>query len=74
MPNDESRVEDPHAPFERVLIDDFLRSRGYTRQSLFERAGADAIRLLEAASAYASLRLAAIAARAHFLDEIHRPS
>jgi len=29
--------------------------------------------LLEAASDYASLRLAEIIARAHYVDEIHRP-
>jgi hypothetical protein len=68
-----SPVEDPHAALERMLIDEFLGARGLTRHSASELPAAEATRLLSAASEYASL-LAEIENRAHYVDEIHRPS
>lgn len=69
-----SPVEDPHAALERMLIDEFLGARGLTRHSASELPAAEATTLLRAASEYASLRLAEIESRAHYADEIHRPS
>jgi hypothetical protein len=65
---------DPHAPLERMLIDEFLESRGHMRQSVNGLPAAEVMKLMSAASEYASLRLAEIECRARYVDEIHRPS
>ena len=74
MQNRTSAVDDRHAALERMLVDEFLESRGHTRQSVGELPPAQATALQTAASQYASLRLAEIESRAHYVEEIHRPS
>jgi len=64
-------LADP-APLEQRLIDEYLESRGQTRRSVRELPEREALRLLRGASDYASLRLAEIDARAHYVDAIHR--
>ena len=66
--------DDPHAKLERILIDEFLESRGHTRESVNQLSAAEATKLLSTASEHASLRLAEIESRAHYVDEIHRSS
>lgn len=63
---------DPEGPLEQRLIDEYLESRGQTRRSVRELPEREALRLLRGASDYASLRLAEIDARAHYVDAIHR--
>jgi hypothetical protein len=65
-------ITDPNAAPEQVLIDEYLESRGQTRQSVRKLDEAEAIPLLRAASDYASLRLAVIESRAHYVEQIHR--
>ena len=65
--------DDPNGPLEQRLIDEYLESRGQTRRTVRDLPEREALSLLEAASDYASLRLAEIIARAHYVDEIHRP-
>jgi hypothetical protein len=60
-------------PARATLIDEYLESRGQTRHSVRDLPEPQALRLLRAASDYASLRLAEIDARAHYVDAIHRP-
>lgn len=74
MQNNNSHVEDPHAELERMLIDEFLGSRGYTHHLASELRAPEAATLLGAASEYASLRLAEIESKARYVDEIHRSS
>ena len=74
MMNDQPPLEESHAALERALIDEFLDRRGYPRPSLKNLPAAEATALLREAAAYASLRLAEIDSRAHYVDEIHRPS
>ena len=64
----------PNAKLEHVFIDEFLEFRGHTRQSVRLLVEAEGAALLEAATAYASLRLAEFEARAHCIEveEIHR--
>jgi hypothetical protein len=57
-----------------MLIDEFLEARGLSRHSANELPAPEATTLLRAASEYASLRLADIESKAHYVDEIHRPS
>jgi hypothetical protein len=73
MENNSSHVDDPHAALERMLIDEFLETRGLTRHSANALPAAEATTLMTAASEYASLRLAEIESRARYTDEIHRP-
>ena len=67
-------VEDPLAALERLLIDEFLALRGFTRQSVGQLPASEAAMLLSAACEHASLRLAEIESRAHYVDEMHRSS
>ena len=66
-------LSDPDGPLDQQLIDEYLESRGQTRRSVRDLPEAQALRLLRGASDYASLRLAEIDARAHYVDPIHRP-
>ena len=75
MRNDNpSPIDDPHAALELRFIDEFLGSVGHTRRSAMQLGTAEVSTLLKAASEYASLRLADIESKAHYADEIHRPS
>jgi hypothetical protein len=64
--------DDPNGPLEQQLIDEYLESRGRTRRTVRDLPEREALSLLEAASDYASLRLAEIDSRAHYLDAIRR--
>jgi hypothetical protein len=64
-------LEDPLAGLEIALIDEFLALGGFTRQSLATLPPAEAARLLSSACEYASLRLAQIESRAHYVAEMH---
>ena len=75
MRNDNpSPIDDPHAALEQRFIDEFLESVGCAPRSAGELGTREFSTLLRAASEYASLRLAEIESRAHYTDEIHRPS
>jgi hypothetical protein len=64
------RAEEPHAALERALIDEFLAERGHTMRSVAALSAPKRDSLLRAAAAFATLRLAEIEAKAHFVDEI----
>lgn len=74
MENPEKPLHDLHAGLEEVLIEQYLEGLGRTRQSLRELPAEEAAALLAAAARHASLRLAEVEARAHYTEEIHRPS
>jgi hypothetical protein len=65
-------IADPNAALEQVLIDEYLESCGHTRQSVRKLSEAEALRLLRGASDYASLRLAVIESRSHYVEQMHR--
>ena len=73
MTNHAAPLEDPHARLELTLIDEFLGRSGHTRESMARMEATDRTALLTAASEYASLRLADIESKAHYVDELHRP-
>ena len=66
--------DDRNSELEQSLIREFLAAHGQTRQSIDTMPETDAAALLRAAIEFASLRLAEIQARAHYIDDIHRPS
>ena len=68
----DARSTDPHGPLEYALIDEFLAERGHTWQSLDQLPPAQRRELLRRAASYATLRLAEIESRAHFVDDIER--
>jgi hypothetical protein len=72
MMNHGTQLSDRNGPLEQRLIEDYFAARGHTRQSLAALSAADAGSLLRAASEYASLRLAEMEAKAHYVDEIRR--
>ncbi len=69
--NDAACFEDPNAHLETALIDEFLRARGFELRKLDELPEEEAIVLLRQACAYATVRLAELESRAHFIHEIH---
>ena len=67
-------LDDPLASLERALIDEFFALRGHTRYSVGQLPALEAARLLSAACEHASLRLAEIESKAHYIDEMHGAS
>jgi hypothetical protein len=64
-------LEDPIAPLERALIEEFLRREGYEPLMLNELLEPERHALLKNASTYASARLTEVESRAHFVHDIH---
>jgi len=62
---------DSSAPLERVFIEEYLQSRGYSLEMLDELSKKLRKKLMTEASRYASLKLEEIESRAHFVEEIH---
>jgi hypothetical protein len=62
---------DREADLERMLIREFLRSRGCDIDALARLSDAERTALLAEASTYAAAKLAEIEARAHFVHDIH---
>ncbi len=74
-------MEEPDAPLERMYIEAFLQKRGYTLhcsdvplRRICDLPEDEAKRLMTAASAYASTKLAEVETRAHFIEELHGAS
>ena len=64
-------VKAPKSPLEQQLINDYLNSKGYTREDLITLPIGKVRELMSEACRYASLRLAEIEARAQFRGKIH---
>ena len=73
---DGSRRRDPSSgvrgALECAFLDEFLWARGYTFQSIKQLTKARREALLRGAAAYATLKLAEIAARALFVKDLER--
>lgn len=74
-------MEEPDAPLERMYIEAYLQKRGYTLhcdgeplRRICDVPEDEAKRLMTAASAYASTKLAEVETRAHFIEEVHSTS
>jgi hypothetical protein len=68
---DETVQRDLLAPLEQAFITEFLERRGLSRASLQALPEADAHEILIQASAYASVRLAEVESRAHYVHDLH---
>lgn len=64
-------VDGIHALLERCLIEEYLKSKGYTPESLKSLPKDEANQLTREASTYASGKLAEIEIRAHFTEDLH---
>jgi len=60
-----------HALLEHCLIEEYLKSKGHTKESLKSLPKNEADQLLREASTYASGKLAEIEIRAHFTEDLH---
>ena len=63
-------MEDPEGRLERALVEEFLLGHGYDSRGLDALPADQRKHLLEAASIYASGRLAEIQSRAHYVHEL----
>lgn len=68
LPETENEI---HALLERCLIEEYLKSKGHTHESLESLSEAEAFQLKQEASTYASSKLAEIEIRARFTEDIH---
>jgi hypothetical protein len=66
-----SPAVDPHAEVEKMYIAEYLKGKGYSVEGLAELPKEVAKRLLEAASLYASLRLAELETGAALVGTLH---
>ena len=66
------RSQDARGWLECAFIDQFLAERGHTLRSLDTLPPAARRELLRRAASYATLRLAEIEARAHYVDDLDR--
>jgi hypothetical protein len=64
-------ADDLHAALERALIAEVLASHGHTLQSVASLPEVERGRLMREAATAATLRLAEIEARAHYVEDIH---
>ena len=69
---DDWRSTDTHGPLECALIDEFLAGRGHTLRSVDKLPPPERRELMRRAASYATLRLAEIESRAHFVDDLER--
>lgn len=67
---DQSPRHDQTAELERSLIDEFLERRGYTASSIQLLPEPERHALMREASLYASMRLAEMETRAHYVDDL----
>ena len=65
----ETPLQDPMAPLERSLIEEYLQQRGQTLSTIYQLSLEERHTLLVQAAQYADVRLAAIDARAAYLQE-----
>ena len=67
----ESVIGQPEGALERMYIEQYLRGKGHTLQSLSALPEEEARQLMVEASAFASCRLAEVETRARFVRDIH---
>lgn len=63
--------EEIHALLERCLIEEYLKNKGHTRESLKRLPDDEAHQIMKEASTYASGKLSEIEIRARFTRDLH---
>jgi hypothetical protein len=69
---DDLYKQGPESALERVLLEEYLSSKGYHLADLNQLPEQEVKRLMTEASRYASLKLAQVESTAHFREEIRR--
>jgi hypothetical protein len=69
--SDVAPIQSPLRELERTLIEEFVRTMGYDPHHLGDLAHDEREALLTEASVYASMKLAEIDSRSHFIADIH---
>lgn len=64
-------MEDPSAKLERMYIEEYLKSKGHTWESVHAISEGERKRILTEASTYASVKLAEVEGKAKVVDELH---
>jgi hypothetical protein len=70
---DERLSESPQSALEKQLVDDYLQSKGYSREDLHKLPVELAKQLMKDACMYSSLKLAELQAKSQFREEIRPP-
>jgi hypothetical protein len=65
--------EGPQSSLERHLVEDYLQSKGYTKEDLKKLPKDQARALMKEACTHASLKLAELEAKSQFRDDIRAP-
>ncbi len=65
-------MQDPQAQLIQVYIEEYLREKGHTWESVCHLPNKDeAKRLMIEASTYAAVKVTEVAAKAHVIEELH---
>ncbi|MFZ0546894.1 MAG: hypothetical protein WAM60_15715 [Candidatus Promineifilaceae bacterium] len=67
-------VEGPQSTMERMLLEEFLRGKGYELKDLHNLPENQVKELMTEACQYASLRMAQVESSAHFREKIRGPA
>jgi hypothetical protein len=67
-------VEGPQSVMEKMLLEEFLRGKGYQLKDLHTLPDEQARALMTEASKYASLKMAQVESSAHFREKIRGPA
>jgi hypothetical protein len=62
---------DPQEQLARMYIEEFLRGKGYTFETVRQLPADQAKKIMAEASTYAACKLAEVERRAHIVEEIH---
>ena len=66
--------EGPQSALEKHLVEDYLKSKGYSREDLHQLPEEKVRELMKEACTYASLRLAELESKSQFREEIRAPT
>jgi hypothetical protein len=70
---EECMSEGPQSALEKKLVEDYLQSKGYSREALHKLPEEMVKQLMKEACMYASLKLAELQAKSQFREEIRTP-
>jgi hypothetical protein len=64
----------PESALEKHLVEDYLKTKGYTLEDLYHLTPEDRKALMKEACMYASLKLSELESKSRFRDDIRAPS
>lgn len=67
-------MQDPDARLARMFLEEYLRTKGHTLDSLFRLPQPEAKQIMIEASTYASVKLAEISDKAELVHQLHGAS